>query len=250
MPPARIPGPYFVGGGDGSDYFAVLPPEPALLNAYRLLIEAQAQALRVPGGEGKARALAIDVTIRDTQVAIDRVAAQTAALADQEIKQRIIATQVRPDAGAAGRPRLRDAIVCRPLTIPGGGGVGIGDLSELDRVADASGQAFWRAQEFGSTHNVGREVKGLFQPGNSRPSASEFRNHPVFTPGRGPKMIIQRPIPERAFLREGAATVEAIRQRRMGDACVAGIAELRLIQSGNHPRLKAARRFVSSRRIP
>jgi hypothetical protein len=249
--PRGISGPFFVSDG-GTEYFAILPPQSHLLRAYKLLLDAKSAALRnFPGPEGRARALAIDVVLKDVQLKIDAAAALTAAEAEKLIVARIKATQVRPDPpGNSGRVlRLQDAISCRPIkTSVSGGAVGIGDTSVLNKVADKNGTPFWKAQEFGSTHNVGRTLYGLFQPGDSRPGDAPSRTHPLFeVTGRGGKMVIQNPIPERAFLREGSLAAEVFRQKALGNAVQPAIVELQAIQSGAHPRLRAARRYVSRR---
>jgi hypothetical protein len=248
--PRGISGPYIVGARGGT-YFAILPPEKHLLNAYRLLLDARQVALRnFPGGEGRARALAIDIVLREVQARVDIAAAETAAEADKAIVRKIKKTQVRPDPPAAkGGRRLQDGIQSRPLiTSVSGGGVGIGDIDVLDQVADEQGRAYWRAQEFGSTHLVGKVVRGFFQPGRSEPQGGQFRTHPVFeVDPEGREMLITRPISERAFLREGAAAAEIFRQKALGRAVTPALAELRLIQSGNHPRIKAAKKYISGR---
>jgi hypothetical protein len=249
--PKGLPGPYIVGGGGGT-FFAILPPETHLLNAYRMLLEARQVALRnFPGTEGRARALAIDVVIKETQARVNVAATETATEADRIIKGLIKSTQVRPDPPKSrGRRRLEDGVESRPLvTSVAGGGVGIGDIDILDQVADAQGRAYWRAQEFGSTHLVGKQIRGFFQPGRSPAQGSLFRRHPLFEVNReGPSMLITRPIPERAFLRDGAAAAELFRQKALGKAVTPALGELRLIQTGNHPRLQAARKYIRGRK--
>lgn len=249
--PRGLPGPYIV-GAHGGTYFAILPPETHLLNAYRILLDARRVAIRnFPGPEGRARALAIDVVLREVQTRVNVAATETAAEADKAIVALIKKTQVRPDPpGRSAHTRLQEAIESRPLaTNVAGGGVGIADISILDQVADASGQAYWRAQEFGSSHLVGKKVKGFFQPGRSAAGAAPFRTHPLFeVTSEGPQMLISRPIPERAFLREGAAAAEVFRQKALGRSVSPALAELRLIQSGNHPRIKAARKYLRGRK--
>lgn len=249
--PRGITGPFIVSDG-GMDFFAVLPPERHLLNAYRMLLEARQVALRnFPGAEGRARALAIDVVLKEVQGKVDAAATATASESEKLIVQRIKSTQVRPDPpGHSGRHvRLQDAIRSRAIKgTLAGGGVGIGEISELDKVVGRDGIPYWKAQEFGSSHLVGRKIRGFFQPGNSPAGAAPPRTHPIFEVQTGaPQMFIQNPIPERAFLREGAADAEIFRQKALGNAVAAAIAELRLIQTGNHPRLRAARRYVRGR---
>jgi hypothetical protein len=241
-------GPFEVGGGDGRDYFVVLPPEPLLINAFLTLEKARVEALKNPNRvEGRARAAAISLVISEVGTGVKEAAVLTAQQAEQMIEHRVNATQKRPDPpGKSLGRRLKDGIVCRPLpTVLPGGGVGIGDLSVLNQVADAQGRAYWRAQEFGSSHLVGRIFPMLFQPGNSLPDAGEFRKHPILeVSSEGALAEIRNPIPEKAFLREGAVLAEAFRQRALGTAVSAGIGQLRQITAGAAANLPALRRIV------
>lgn len=241
-------GPFELGGGDGRDYFTILPPEPLLIDAFLTLEKARTEALKNPNrAEGRAQAAAISLVLSKVGSDVEKAAVITAQQAEAMIVGRINATQVRPDApGRSHAVRLRDAITCRPLpTVIPGGGVGIGDIGDLNQVADAQGRAFWRAQEFGSSHLVGRTLPGFFQPGQSPAGAAPSRTHPIFeVTGEGAPMTIRNPIPERAFLREGAALAEAYRQRALGNAVSSGIGELRAIRAGVSERLAAVRRVV------
>lgn len=241
-------GPFEVGGGDGSDYFVVLPPEPLLIDAFLTLERARVEALKNPDRvEGRAQSAAISLVISQVGTDVQAAAILTAKQAEDMIRSRIDRTQKRPDPpGKSAGKRLRSAIVCRalPSVIPGGG-VGIGDISTLNEVADAQGRAYWRAQEFGSSHLVGRTLPGLFQPGGVAPDGGMFRRHPIFeVTGEGGLMHVQNPIPERAFLRSGAALAEAFRQQALGGAVGTGIGELRRIAAGASANLPALRRIV------
>lgn len=250
--PKGLPGPYIVSAGSGGSFFAILPPEEHLLRGYKYLLDARQIMLRsLPGAEGRARALAIDVVLKEVQTRVKIAAAETAAEADKQIVTLIKSSQVRPDPPKSrGGVRLEDGIRSRPLiTALAGGGVGIASIDLLDKVADSSGRPYWRAQEFGSTHLVGRKIKGFFQPGRSPAQGGLFRTHPTFElDSEGPQMLITRPIPERAFLREGALTAEIFRQKALGNAVVPAFAELKLIQSGNHPRIRQARKYLRGRK--
>jgi len=241
-------GPFEVGGGDGSDYFTILPPEPLLIDAFLVLERARVEALKHPiRAEGRARAAAISVLISQVGTRVEEAAVLTAKQAEELIEHRINATQKRPDPpGGAFTRRLRDAIACRALpTVLPGGGVGIGDLNRLNEVADEQGRAYWRAQEFGSSHLVGRTLPGFFQPGRSAAGDAPPRTHPIFeVTGEGAPMTIKNPIPERAFLREGALLAEAFRQRALGNAVAVGTKELREITAGTSASLPALRRIV------
>jgi hypothetical protein len=240
-------GPFEVGGGDGSDYFLVLPPEPLLIDAFLILERARVEALKNPDRvEGRARAAAISLIISQVGTSVEEAAVLTAKEAESMIEHRVAATQKRPDPpGGAFRKRLKDAITCRALpTVLPGGGVGIGDIQTLNEVADEQGRAYWRAQEFGSSHLVGRTLPGFFQPGDSPAGAAPSRTHPLFEVTSGPPMTITNPIPERAFLREGATLAEVFRQRQLGQAVSSGISELREIAAGTSVRLPAVRRII------
>lgn len=240
-------GPFEVGGGDGSDYFVVLPPEPLLIDAFLTLEKARLEALKNPDKmEGRAQAAAISLVISQVGSDVQAAAVLTAKQAEEMIRERIARTQKRPDPpGKSVAKRLKSAIVCRalPSVIPGGG-IGVGDISTLNQVADAQGRAYWRAQEFGSSHLVGRTLPGFFQPGDSPAGAAPSRTHPIFQVTSGPPMTITNPIPERAFLREGAVMAEVFRQRALGSAVGAGIGELRRITAGASANLPALRRIV------
>lgn len=241
-------GPFEVGGGDGNDYFVVLPPEPLLIDAFLTLEKARVEALKNPNRvEGRAQAAAISLVISKVGADVHAASLLTAQQASALIEHRVNATQKRPDPpGATFRRRLRDSIVCRalPSVIPGGG-VGIGDIDTLNQAADEQGRAYWRAQEFGSSHLVGRTLPGFFQPGDSPAGAAPSRTHPLFeVTGSGAPMTITNPIPERAFLREGAVLAEVFRQRALGGAVSSGIGELRRIAAGASANLPALRRIV------
>lgn len=247
MPADPYAGPFEVGGGDGNDYFTVLPPEPLLIDAFLTLEKARLEALKHPiKAEGRARASAISLVISQVGTQVEAAAIAAAREAEALIVARIQGTQVRPDPpGASPHRRLKEAIRCRalPSVIPGGG-VGVGDLTTLNEVADEQGRAYWRAQEFGSSHLVGRGFYGYFQPGQSAAGELPSRTHPIFEVGEGPSMFIQNPIPEKAFLREGAALAEAFRQKQLGGAVSGGITELRAIVAGASATLDAVRRVV------
>lgn len=240
-------GPFEVGGGDGNDYFVVLPPEPLLIDAFLTLEKARVEALKNPDRvEGRAQAAAISLVISQVGADVEAAAVLTAKEAETLIRGKIDSTKKRPDPpGKSAGKRLRDAISCRALpTVLPGGGVGVGDLSTLNQVADAQGRAYWRAQEFGSSHLVGKTLYGLFQPGDSPAGAAPSRTHPLFQVGDGPPMEITNPIPEKAFLREGAALAELFRQRSLGGAVTGGIAELRQITAGASAALVPLRRIL------
>lgn len=251
-----IPGPYEQGAHDGNTYFKVLPPAPALVNSYRLLLEARDLFLKVatvttdPAGklDAEARAAACDLVVKNVSDGAHRVAALTASESEKLVVGRIHSAQLRPDPpGKSFSQRLQGAINSRPISgFLGTLEVGVGDVSNLDSVVGEDGSPYWRAQEFGSDHLVGHRIKGLFQPGGAPPDQAQFRTHPIFEVGvEGARpMLVERPIPEKAFLREGALAAEGFRAREFAGVERAAVAELRLIETGNHPRLRAISRVI------
>lgn len=237
-----------IGGGDGHDYFTILPPVPQLIEGIKFLDLARTETLKNPDRvEGKVRATAIDYVIKEVGDKVKLAGKQAATDAAVIIRAGVDRSQKRPDGPRRQGRRLRDAITCRalPNVIPGGG-VGIGDIAILDTVVGADGTPFWFTQEFGSSHLVGHEVYGRFrQPGIAAPNPQEFRVHAIFTPEKsGKRMIVKRPIPERAFLREGAETADTLRMKLLGDAVEQAIRELKSILDGSSPRLASLRLVV------
>lgn len=187
-------------------FYARIEPDPALARGYIFLLDAIA-AYTARGDV--VDAAATRAILNDVWQQFERLGPRAAAKADEFIRARIASTQVRPDASG----RMRGAVISRPMpsTFPAGA-LGIADLDELDRqvvnpTATGAG-SYWRAQEYGTTAHVGRRVPGYFQPGQSRPSAAEFRVHPYFGAVLGargtPAMVIKRPLEARHFLRDGA----------------------------------------------
>jgi hypothetical protein len=256
MAGSRIAGPFpvgGVGGGDGNDYFTILAPVPMLIDAFLLLEQARKEALKHPNPtEGRVRAAAISFVITEVGDKVKLAGVLTAKEAEVIIKNRVKQTQKRPDTirrpgQGARKRRLVDAIRCRPLpTVIPGGGVGVGDISVLNEVVGADGTPYWGTQEFGSSHLVGKRLYGWFrQPGKQAANPSEFRTHAIFSPEQnGPPMTVKRPIPERAFLREGAAIAEVFRQKALGDAVQAGTRELQAIVGGTSKHLAPLRRVI------
>lgn len=237
-----------LGGGDGHDYFAILPPVPALIDAIKTLDLARTESLKNPDRiEGRVRATAIDYVIKEVGDKVKLAGKQAAIDTTVIIRGQVDRTQKRPDGRSRQGSRLRNAIVCRALpTVIPGGGVGVGDIAVLDTVVGRDGTPFWFTQEFGSHHLVGHEVYGRFRnPGVAYPNPQEFRVHSIFTPEKsGKKMTIRRPIPERAFLREGAELGDQLRMKLLGDAVQQAINELRSILDGSSARLAPLRRVV------
>lgn len=222
-----IPPPYEEVAPDGRAYFKVLGVPPHLIRMYELLLRASELARVRPDLSGKAQAQQIDALILATKNRVDLDARATALEADRLIRARIEATRVRPPTLGVknSQSSLIGGIESRPVpsVLPGGGAVGIAEIDRLIKATlrpsvNSKTPYYWRAQEFGSTHNVGRVILGVFQPGGVAPDGGQSRVHPVFetrssTEGAYP-MRITRPIPERAFLRQGAWDAYLYRRRR------------------------------------
>lgn len=194
-------------------FFSLLPAPPALAAGLDLLAEAAVVAAELSGAEAAAIA-ELAATVR-AEVAI--AGTLTAKAADSAIEHRIDLTRKRPEAGAfrGARKRLNEGVRSEAL---GGGAVGVGSIEDLESVVGKDGRPFWRAQEEGTSANVGRTIFGTFEgPGTTPgpPNQAEFRVHPVFTPGDGLAAgvgTIRRPIPARHFLRDGAAIALIFRE--------------------------------------
>jgi hypothetical protein len=213
---------------DSREFFSTLPTPPALIGGLTLLAEAAIFARRLPGGINQA--VAIEAIISATERNVTEAGVAAVKASEQAAIEALARTRVRPEAGNVGTPRKRLADGIRSEVI-GLGAVGIGDISELDTVVGTDGRPFWRAQEYGSDHNVGRVVFGLFEPGGAAASQSQFRVHPVFVVGDGPAMVIRRPIPARHFLRAGTAAAQVLRSREFGAAEAVGIDQMRAVKA-------------------
>lgn len=201
-----------------SGFFSLLPAPPALLGGLELLAEAAVIARELPGPE----AAAIIELATSVRAGVAVAAIETAKAADSAIEHRIDITRKRPEAGAwrGSRKRLNEGIRSEAL---GNGAVGVGAISDLDQVVGTDGRPYWRAQEEGTSANIGRILFGTFEgPGITPgpPNQAEFRVHPVFTPGDGLAAgsgTIRRPIPARHFLRDGAAIALLFREDKFRD---------------------------------
>lgn len=213
-------------------FFTLLPAPPALLAGLELLAEAAVVARELSGAEAAAvTELAATVRAGATVAAIE-----TAKAADSAIRHRLDITRKRPEAGAfaGGRKRLNEGVHSEPL---GDGAVGIGSIEDLDSVVGKDGRPFWRAQEEGTSANVGREIFGTFEgPGltPAPPDDSLFRVHPIFTPGDGIAAgggVIRRPIPARHFVRDGAAIAVIFREDQFRAIELDAVGAIRALRS-------------------
>jgi hypothetical protein len=232
---------------DGNAYVHLMTAPPALLDAYRRLIRCVDLAQTIPGPEGRARADAVGLLLLELEAEVTAAGEAAAVAADDAIKARIQATRLRPPGG---RNRLEDAIQSRGIpSVPAGGAVGIADFDFLEKKAvDDHGDPYWRAQELGSDHLVGRKLTGFFMPGQAAPSQAEFRQHPIFQPDpTGTQMLIQRPIPAKHFLQEGVAAADTVRLAEFRQIERRFVTRIGSIMSGTHPFVERARRIARSR---
>lgn len=149
---------------------------------------------------------------------LEHIAVDIAKVAHHEIVQEEVQTRVRPDTGGDGGPRLEDFLgESNPLpTLPGSVGV------NFEPVLEANVPWWWTNEE-GYDGLIGHEVKGLFFDSGftsgAAPNQGQFREHPLFRPmGRGPKMTIQNPIPERRFVQHGYEAAAAAWHSRVAAA--------------------------------
>lgn len=205
-------------------FYLVLPTPPALLGGLELLAEALLLAKRLVGLAPTAQ---IESLIAAVESRVNATGQEVAVASERLIIDKINQTRVRPEADR-GRKHLADGVRSESLGL---GAVGIGSIPELDTVVGSDGKPFWRAQEWGSHHLVGRTIPGLFQPGNAPASQEQFRVHPIFEVGDGGAMTIRRPIPARHFMRDGSAEATLLRDRLFGETQTVAIAEIRAIRA-------------------
>lgn len=202
------------GATPADSFFAVLP---GIADMHRTVAEAhraRAAVARSPLPQVRRMTVDIDRSLRVLAADIKASEARIAQSADDIIKAKIRSSRKRPPTTGLMERSIRS----RPLhaTLFPVLSVGIGDLAHLDRPMGRL-RYYWRTQEFGSHHNVGRSIPGRFHPGGAAPDPAQSRSHPFFRVESGnpeaPWMTISNPIEERAFLREGAWEAGLIWQR-------------------------------------
>ena len=214
---SKAPGPYapppYRQPANGQVYFKVLPGIRGLATAWVEALKLYGELARVqhPAAPEKRALLGRHIAAMEERIKAAEVVVAEAT--DAFVRERIAATQVRPDNPKG--PQMLNGIKSRPLVYPDLPAFAVGqvDISVLNKAAmSPSGKPYWATQEFGYTGFIGRQVRGSFM--GTRPSQSMFRVHPVFNPG-APfyKMTIDRPIEERAFLRSGVMQGALLRQR-------------------------------------
>ena len=217
---------------DGNEYFTVLGPSINLVISIRNILEAQRTYLSYPRGRGRDQAAALGVIARELETAVHASGVTAAQFAEERAKRLLDARIVRPRT--PNPVHLRDLIVARSIGGPSGwGAVGIGDIAMLDQAP------YWKAQEFGSEHLIGKELRGyFFHPGGpSRAGAEPPRSQAIFgVSKKGPKMLVRNPIEGKAFLTEASFDTLAMRYRiwrSVEDAAVAQVRTVRLATAGD-----------------
>ncbi len=196
--------------------FYVSVPETEAL--YNLMLDIRETASRVALRTKNPAWLAVadQAQVIQTRFAanLDRIAVAIAAEADTLIKAKLKAATLRPPTG--NRPGLQDGIHSAHVSTGrvSFGVVEVGLIDELQKVVgDVSGVPFWKTQEFGSQHNIGRRIVGFFvgAGGQSVPNPIEgsARVHPAFqSDPAGGLGTIRRPIPAKHFMRDGTREAE------------------------------------------
>jgi hypothetical protein len=232
----------------GGRFFAVLGPPLGALSAYEklLVLRDLFSANRSP--LGKAQALALDGVIRDYARSMEQISVLAADDATEAARRTLAATRKRPLHDGSRTP-LAALVSSRPIVeFPPLGEVGVG---EIDKLSEHPG---WRVQELGSKHLVemtnSRRVFGFFQPGNAPPNPAEFRVHPVFRTGAGPRLIARREAPAKGYLRTGAVVAGVKRRARLSRLDARLAAEVRAIREGSHPRIRTAERALRRGTFP
>lgn len=232
------PPPFEQVGADGRQYFKVMDGvvglQAAWQQGFRLLSELR--TINHPSARVKVRLLTKHLAEMEKKIkAAEFLVAQET---DNFVRARIKSTQVRPDNPHG--PKLIGAIESRPIRYPLLPALAVGavDIEILSKATTRPGanKPYWRSQEFGSTHLVGRTLTGFFQPGNAAPNPSQFRNHPLFEANsQGKLMRVQRPIEERAFLQSGVMQGALFRRKIWRDIELQALREVRQIVTAGAP---------------
>lgn len=239
-PGPYAPGPYRQPGSDGRTYFKVLPGIHGLGQFWLEALKLYEDLGRINHPAVPAKRALLARVVADMETSIKAGELIVADATDAAVRERIQATQVRPDNPSG--PAMLTGINSRPLPYPDLPFFAVGqvDIGLLNRAATSqgSGKPYWPSQEFGYTGNIGRVVRGAFMPGNSAPSGADFRVHPIFQAGASPNklMRIQKPIEERAFLRSGVMQGALLRARLWGQIEKQAVRDLtRVVTLGTKP---------------
>ncbi len=176
------------------DYSIIL----ATVGLSKLEVEAISLASVLEADGAHAQASQVRAAYIQLLSTLNAIAVETANYASRAIKEAEATSRVRPDTGGGGGPRLGDYVGASAPLPAVEGSVGINDEDVL-----YSNVSWWWTNEEGYGGHIGREIRGLFDPGHDAPSPAQFRVHPLFTPMHGGKGTIQNPIPARHFVRDG-----------------------------------------------
>lgn len=238
---ALAPPPYREAAPDGHSYFKVLRPYLGLAETYAHALEVRRRYEAVPHPEAKLKARLVSRMVTDLNAEVKAAEVLVAEAGNRAVIGRLGATRHRP----IGRNLLVNSIESRPIgtSVFHTGAVGIGDIAALDKAADDQGRPYWAAQEFGSSHLVGKTLYGFFQPGFAKPIGGAFRQHAYFEVDNiGFPMHITRPIPAKGFLRGGAADAEQFRYRTMSRVAAEAAAQVERILATGVPGVPPRRR--------
>lgn len=137
---------------------------------------------------------------------LTKIAKVTAVDAHKSIRSHELSSRVRPDTGGGGGPRLRDFIGVSSHFEPIPGTV----LVNHEPTLTDNGVGWWWTNEEGYSGHIGRRFIGAFD--GTRPDPGQFRQHALLQVGKvknSGKGTIRNPIPERRFVRDGAAAAES-----------------------------------------
>lgn len=161
---------------------------------------------------------------------LERIEKEIGALAQQAMRARFKDSRRRDHSGIKGQGEtLLANLFAGPAKIAGRsvGSVGVGNVDRMDRVTNplaltpAGKKPYWRAQEYGSRHLVGKQLRGMFYDTGgvnpTRPGAAT--GQPIFLtnaairawgadPGdsaRGGRatMLVRNPIRPKGFIKAG-----------------------------------------------
>lgn len=216
--------------------------------AFKAARDLDRESRRLGTGRNVATLRALQLVYGEFNDELNLLARNTAREAQKDMRRRFERTRKRPNSGIKDRGRgLKANLVARPMITAGVGGlgtgaVGIADVERLDTVVNPLAQTargkkpYWRAQEYGSSHLVGRAPVGFFfDAGLANPTRpGDATGQPIFVSARtasaigasagvrtgggaqggsGGQMRIQKPIEARHFI-GGAA--DAARGKWLG----------------------------------
>ncbi len=109
-----------------------------------------------------------------------------------KMKNTVIENIKRP--GSTGK--LVGAITYEDISAGDYIGWGVGNIDILNKEAP-----YWKIQNFGSSHIVGKDFYGFFQPGEEHPDVGHFREGRFYEQGDfGWKMTPKNPIPPMNYI--------------------------------------------------